>query len=92
LLFLIREVCARPSAENVGKILVSIFCFPIIDLPGMFPKGFLVFYCILLALFAVSLEYKIPVFSKWLLPVCSLYFTLGTSTALTTINSREGTN
>jgi hypothetical protein len=92
LLFLIRAVWTGPSSKNVCKLLEAIFLFPIIDLPGQYPYFFLVLYFFVLAGLVVSIVYA-PVSIKWLLSVCSLYFTFGTSTALTIINSkRQGAN
>ena len=91
MLFLIREVWDRPSVENFGKVLVSIFFLPIVDLPGNYPHFFLMFYFFVLAGLAVSIVY-LPDTITWILSVCSVYFTLGTSTALTIINSGQGAN
>jgi hypothetical protein len=92
LLFLIREVWDSPSVENFGKVLEAFFLFPIIDLPGQYTYFFLVLYFFILAGLVVSIVYA-PVSIKWLLSVFSLYFTFGTSTALTIINSkRQGAN
>jgi hypothetical protein len=92
LLFLVRAVWTGPSAKNVCKLLEAIFLFPIIDLPGQYPYFFLVLYFLVLAGLVVSIFYA-PDSSKWVFGVFSLYFTFGTSTALTIINSkRQGAN
>jgi hypothetical protein len=92
LLFLVRAVWTGPSAKNVCKLLEAIFLFPIIDLPRQYPYFFLVLYFFVLAGLVVSIFYA-PDCSKWVFGVVSLYFTFGTSTALTIINSkRQGAN